>query len=178
MKYLITAFTFLLLAAMSCKKNKDSEKDKLPPVTQTGANTFGCLVNGKVYIPKGYSGTGTPNPHITFDIGLNGLAYFQIVTEQLNKNHDPEGYVIISFGNISGKGNYNFPAFNFSIGWAEVLNNCFTPAFDSTSKKFGGGVITKYDIINRIVSGTFDCKFKTQTCDTVFITNGRFDFKF
>ena len=35
--------------------------DQLPPETQTGANTFGCLVNGKVFIPKD-SGL---NPYLT-----------------------------------------------------------------------------------------------------------------
>ncbi len=27
----------------------------MPSETQTGANTFGCLVNGKVFLPKGIS---------------------------------------------------------------------------------------------------------------------------
>ena len=59
---LLIVFTFLLLIASSCKK--ESNKDKLPPATQTGENTFGCLVNGKVFVPKGYDGTGRPNPYI------------------------------------------------------------------------------------------------------------------
>ena len=40
----------MLLCAASCKKPKPStaltEIEKLPPITQTGANTFGCLVDG------------------------------------------------------------------------------------------------------------------------------------
>lgn len=36
-----------LLTSFSCRKNKDSfenELAKLPAITQTGANTFGCLI--------------------------------------------------------------------------------------------------------------------------------------
>jgi len=36
-----------------CKKDDiDAELAKLPPITQTGANTFGCLVNGKAVLPN------------------------------------------------------------------------------------------------------------------------------
>ncbi|MCW3074373.1 MAG: hypothetical protein JWP69_1442 [Flaviaesturariibacter sp.] len=60
MKYVLIAVASLMLTSVSCKKDKDN--DKLPPITQNGANTFGCLVNGKVWLPKGYSTNGAPNP--------------------------------------------------------------------------------------------------------------------
>lgn len=163
---------------LQCRKNNIALEDQLPPATQTGANTFGCKINDRVYISKGYTGTGKPNPHVIFDLGVNGLPYLQIQTQQLNENHEPEGYLIISFGNIIGTGIYNYPNFNLSTGWAKVLGNCFTSAFDSSIIYSGYGVITRYDLTNRIISGTFNFKFKTLTCDTVFITDGRFDYKF
>ena len=50
----------LLLAALlglsQCKKNDINPVDQLPPATQTGANTFGCLVNRQVWLPKGNNG--------------------------------------------------------------------------------------------------------------------------
>ena len=49
----------MALAFITCCKKTDSldaELAKLPPITQTGANTFGCLVNGKAYIPSGNDG--------------------------------------------------------------------------------------------------------------------------
>ena len=38
----------------ACKKVKEppTELSKLPPATQTGANTFGCLVNGKAWVAQ------------------------------------------------------------------------------------------------------------------------------
>lgn len=178
MQYILTAITFLLLTAMSCKKDKTTDEDQLPPITQTGANTFGCLVNGKVYIPKGYNGTGTPNPKISLEF-FNGNLILSITTNQL-ENGNSLGYVNISISDtVLSPGIYNYPGkMNFSIGWPNVINNCFTPAFDTTVKKWGEALVTKFDNVNKIVSGNFNCKFKTETCDTVFITNGRFDFKF
>ena len=40
----------LLCTACGCTKD-NLPIDKLPPITQTGANTFGCLYNGKVFTP-------------------------------------------------------------------------------------------------------------------------------
>ena len=40
-----------LLGLSQC--TKDDPEAGLPSATQTGANTFGCLVNGQVWTPKG-----------------------------------------------------------------------------------------------------------------------------
>ncbi|MDB2571477.1 hypothetical protein N9X82_03290 [Polaribacter sp.] len=43
-----------LLFLVSCSNNSDYQPfvPSLPPITQTGANTFGAVVDGKVFIPK------------------------------------------------------------------------------------------------------------------------------
>src|SRR6478609_7104865 len=47
------------LTLSCCEKDKPSkpviEVDKLPPATQTGANTIGCLLDGKVFKPGYYN---------------------------------------------------------------------------------------------------------------------------
>ena len=53
---------FLTTFALSCCNKDDNPKpktelEKLPPATQTGANTAGCLVNGVAFLPKGYFST-------------------------------------------------------------------------------------------------------------------------
>lgn len=174
--FLFLVFTFLLIIASSCKK--DANKDKLPPATQTGENTFGCLVNGKVYIPKGYDGTGRPNPHVQYDYDLNGQPFLSIETHQYNNNNSVAG-IDLSFFNVVRTGYYPMPyEFKFSLGSIEILADCGISNLDSSVQRWGGGVITKLDIANSIISGTFDCKFKRPQCDTVYITDGRFDIKF
>ena len=59
-----------LLGLSQCKKNDPNPVDQLPPATQTGANTFGCLVNGQPWLPQGYNDTS--NYSISYDSGLNG----------------------------------------------------------------------------------------------------------
>ncbi len=48
--------TLLLITALfACKKDDDDQTpiEQLPPATQVGANTAGCLVNGVAFLPKG-----------------------------------------------------------------------------------------------------------------------------
>lgn len=68
--------------------------------------------------------------------------------------------------------------FSIDFGWEEVINNCGNASWDSNIYRRGGGYITKLDVTNRIISGTFACVFKNLQCDTVRITEGRFDIKF
>ena len=61
--FLKTVLLFFALTFSNCE-NKDPQ-DQLPPITQIGANTFGAIVDGNVFVPKdktGYSppGGGTP----------------------------------------------------------------------------------------------------------------------
>jgi hypothetical protein len=172
----LTLGAMLLFTASGCRKT--DEGSKLPPFTEIGANTFGCLVNGVAYIPKGFGGTGAPNPKLSIQT-FNGKLILSISSNRF-KNGNSVGYVDISISNsVLMPGTYAYPSkMNFSIGWAEVLGNCFTPAFDTTVKKQGEVFITKFDEASRIVSGRFNCKFKPNNCDTVFVSDGRFDLKF
>ncbi|WP_345073973.1 hypothetical protein [Hymenobacter fastidiosus] len=47
---LVLLFTLGLLSAAACKK--ETEVDALPKATQEGKHTFGCLVDGKAFVPK------------------------------------------------------------------------------------------------------------------------------
>lgn len=172
-----TVLMILFAATLFTGCKKDKGEDQLPPATQIGANTFGCKINGRVFVPKGYDPNRIkPNPHIIYDYGLNGQPYLYI---EVNRFKDYNGQQIISFGNLNNLGYYSLSDnMSFSCLWPNVIGSCGTVAFDTTIQKWGGGYITKLDIANHIISGTFDFKYKTQSCDTVYITDGRFDIKF
>lgn len=169
-------FPVLSIFFLSCRKTNTS--DQLPPSTQIGAGTFGCKINGEVFVPKGSDGTGRPNPHISYDFDLQGQPFLSISSKQFVSGTFA-GYCDIVFRNLNSTGDYYYPVdFENFVTWQSLLGNCYTPAYDTTVKKWGKGIITKLDIPNRIISGTFDCKFKHGQCDTVYITEGRFDIKF
>jgi hypothetical protein len=167
----------ILLTASMCKKKPVDPIDQLPPATQTGANTFGCLVNGKVYIPKGYSGTGTPNPKKIFATGLNGLPYLQIDARQYDQNVQ-NGSFIINIDSLIGTGIYSIYTNKKQIGFGSYLiPSCGILPNDDTQYKSGIIQVTKYDLTIGIISGLFSFKIKPSNCDTLFFTDGRFDFK-
>lgn len=64
MKNLI--FSLLALLFLECRDNSETSSDTLPPATQTGANTFGCRVNGIVFVPNKAIGSTVVEKPITF----------------------------------------------------------------------------------------------------------------
>ncbi|CAN1546117.1 hypothetical protein MCETHM1_01963 [Flavobacteriaceae bacterium] len=65
--FLLTAIALLT----SCDKDGQifAGKDQLPTETQTGANTVGCLVNGKVFLPHQEGISSPVNCYYQFDKG-------------------------------------------------------------------------------------------------------------
>ena len=37
---------------MGCEKNKEHLTTELPPATQKGKNTFGCMIENEIYVPE------------------------------------------------------------------------------------------------------------------------------
>lgn len=146
---------FLLFTGMQCKKTTDTNKQEvLPTETQTGAGTFGCLVNGKVWLPIGKS----------FIPALSTTIQYNILS--IHTNRDDQNLVmgvrdVLDIGEYNLKTNDNLA--EFSIG--------------SVSYKCTEGIIiiTKYDKTNQIISGKFWFKAQSNTGEIVEISEGRFD---
>ena len=164
----------------SCKKDKTQEEEQLPPITQTGANTFGCLINGKVFVPQGFE-QNKPNFSLivdpTFQNGNFGIATY-------NKKQQ----IRFDFGSndMKNTGVFNLEDFNKFVGASIYLDktNCyFGPStqciFQGPCHVKGKLDITRHDLTNRIFSGTFDFTLydPSTSCDTFYITQGRFDKK-
>jgi hypothetical protein len=151
--YLLLAFLFT--TGMQCKKTGDTVKeDVLPAETQTGKGTFGCLVNGEVWLPKGKSMMS----------GLTTTIQFNILSIGTMKSNEGIGLAV---RNIQDVGNYDL---NLDENFAE---------YSVGSKIFkrieGTLTITKYDKNEQIISGTFRFKAKSSTGEIIEITEGRFD---
>ena len=172
---------FFLLTANSCKKHKhdvQSEESKLPPETQTGANTFGCLINGKAFLPKG-SGFGGPvlSCFYIHNTSTEQGYFFGLTASDKSNTSDVYGIGIgtdslqVSIGthSLTNKGKGNF------YGLYSRVNNQGSNQYYTSSKDPGVITITKFDEQKQIVSGTFHFNVVTETNDTLKITEGRFD---
>jgi hypothetical protein len=161
----------------ACKKDKTiNEIDKLPAATQTGANTFGCLVNGTFFINNGYDGNNS-NYRLFVDPNFQNGAFQIRVYSFLNLKYQR---ININSNDINSVGTFNVignsgPIF---IDYNNDNGNCnFNQSANCYLK--GNLTITRYDISNGIFSGTFqfDIKDPNFNCDTIKITEGRFDKK-
>ncbi len=174
--FALTIYTCFCFAA--CEKNKPDTDNPygLPNATQSGKNTLGFLLNGEPWTPKGFNGTG--NLSIDLDFGYNN-GIFNIVGYR-TINSTTEQFTI----GISDSLNlitvpHTFTIFSNSVfGVSYTKNPCDYFSKESTTTAQGTLKITKLDQTNRIISGTFNATLSKNSCETILITDGRFDMKY
>ncbi len=176
MKKLLAICTSLLLLTACNKKVTE-----LPPATQTGANTFGAKVNGELWVPKGFAGIPANDA-----LQVRFLANMNMYINAMDFSKSPtEKEFEIFIQNVTGPGTYQlntsvtYPTTNAS--YAYYVKRTLTPQEEwITSSIYTGSVtITKLDIPNKIVSGTFQFNLVNiyNAAQTLSVTEGRFDIK-
>ncbi len=174
LSFFILLCTIIFFAKCKCNKDVATPNDGLPPVTQTGANTLGFLLNGQPWIPAGSN--GTPNLSWYYDpTYANGN--LSISAYHINSTTDKQ-YFIIGGGAIKSVGVYPI-GYNYTIGvqFSSLIDSCEIRS-DSTTYCSGNLTITKFDTANSIISGTFYATLYNSSShcgDTLKITDGRFD---
>ena len=164
---LIAVMLFLL---MSCEKQ---DMNVLPKETQSGKNTFGCMINNRLYIGGGYYSY----------IGYSPLS--------AGYNRSDKTLIIFAISKIysdKANGSIGLTIANPVEGSSQKISHA-TYIVDSPDcyqyLVLNGGEVylTKFDTINKIVSGRFSFKGKCAgyaddfkvNGDSVQITQGRFD---
>lgn len=172
--------TPLLLAALlglsQCKKADLTPEEQLPPTTQTGANTFGCLVNGQPWTPKGYNGTS--NYSVSYDAGLNG-GVFDLQTYRYPDASKYFQNIYLDVLSDCQVGTYSFDSSKRTgVVFQDGKTNCYWSNTDNaTTYRRGSLTITRLDLQAGIIWGTFAFTLYKSGCDSVRVTNGRFDKK-
>lgn len=174
-KIIIASLILSLFSFAKCHKDKP-DSNGLPAATQEGKNTLGFLLNGQPWTPQGNNGTA--NLSIDMDFGFNqgvfGISSYRRISS--SSEH-------IGFGIKDSLSFIQIPAtlvldknslYQFGIS----TNNCAIDYYDSSVYRNGSLTLNKLDKVNRIVSETFNAILYKNGCDTIKITNGRFDMKF
>ena len=188
---------FLLLAIIlltSC--SKDDSKDpifQLPPETQTGSNTFGCIINGQVFYPRDCS-SSVLNPGQKGVIfwgdpsNPGGLGNYMEVEITNCVTGIPASGMIIHLQGFDQQqiGDYVWQESNFQSSINGLMQNyVYARIYDSATNSYkyygsyqnsGKVTITRYDYNNRITSGNFSGKLRLYNgTDEIDIKSGRFD---
>ncbi|GAB3574085.1 Riean_0653 family protein [Hymenobacter daeguensis] len=186
MNKLLLLVALALLAPGGCKTKDptpDPPKDPLsllPPETETGAGTFGCLINGQAYIAStSISANGdwqsTTKLAIGSTMSLNGAAAGSTITILAALNgalQDNQNFSIISSATP-------FPVFTPGINQFYTHVAAIPCIYDGDYFKSGQIQLLHFDGVRRIASGRFAFKlYGPSGCDALRVTNGRFDVKF
>lgn len=172
-KLFFIALAFCLFASGSCEK--EDEKKQLPPITQNGAGTFGCLVNGEVWVAKSRlfgSPIGASNNQWEDKRWvINGAAENSGISIHVCKDS-------VLKGESTLKGSFEFED-NCSNGMIYLEQNTpQTASFQTSNKDTGKVYISRFDAANQIISGTFYFDVVNSTGEKIEIRDGRFDVKF
>ncbi|MCC3156241.1 hypothetical protein LJ737_03280 [Hymenobacter sp. 15J16-1T3B] len=175
-----------LLLLTQCSKCKDgpqpkNPEDALPPATQEGKNTLGCLINGQPWTPKGHRGS-VPNFYVWYDPSYAGGA-IDIRTYRYPKSGDSRSqYIAFGGGGVAQAGTYligdnGLQAYISDEFKAQGCQDVQSDDPWSTVYCRGQLLITRLDVAAGVVSGTFGFVLAKPGCDTIKVTQGRFDRK-
>lgn len=173
LKYVINTAAILLIMGISDCHEKEpqpkTELEKLPPITQEGKYTFGCLVNGKAMVPDN-----------TLDVSATHQLGSLVVLGRVQNDGISQALVFyIESSNISEKSYSLDDKLRSTVRYVYSDKNIKCDhntdgAFENT----GVLIITKLDPIKLIISGTFSLVITPPGCQKFTITDGRFDLKF
>jgi Family of unknown function (DUF6252) len=169
---------FLLFTFGNCRKNND--EPQLPLETTTGAMTFGCKVNGKVFVPK--DGNGHPGLYVQYvNLGNVPDGGWHLNMPAFDYKSNPnKGVSIETDSLLLAEGmSYEFKTTKGTANAFYLTNTTngvdVYPKLDNES---GSLFIKKHDLSQRILSGTFSFIGTNSSGAKVNVTEGRFDIRY
>lgn len=181
MKYFLLILSLATL--LSCHRSSDedsSSQNQLPEATQTGANTAGCLVNGKIILPRGQKPQSGPilaaqyqylDGGYHFGLSINdisgALKGINIASDNITFEEGKKYTLSQKMNNnlINAYGSYTF----------SELNSPYLIYYYTTQLQTGELKITHLDTTKFIISGTFWFDAVNENGEKVEVREGRFD---
>ncbi len=181
MRAVITFTIFCVVTlVLACKKHEKSPLEQLPPETRDGKGTFGCLMNGKAFVPYGPPVSfGQPNPSPYYHQEEDGGSF----AVQTRRNYSDGTFEMLTIGGspIADTGTYQLngldPDATGVTAFFISVTKCLYRGNKDGNSCTGSLHITRLDKTNKIIAGTFWATLISPTCDTLRFTDGRFDVK-
>jgi hypothetical protein len=164
----ISLILFLLTSCEGCKDDPEPipEIDKLPAATQTGAQTFGCLIDGKAWVVKG--------PFYLFGMYQEGI--LSISADQRTDKIDRGLTMDLSAQNLQPT---TYLLTKLPAGRGVLSDSIEGCSYETSDEVQGTLTITSFDPSHLILSGTFEFEAYSTNCDKIVrVTEGRFDLKY
>ena len=178
----IAIYGVLIIGLMGCKKevvvSNSSYSNVLPPLTHEGKNTFGCKVNGEVWVAQ-----------MPFAVGgamaLEGIYYantnmMHLVANRKLSSEGKSDQVDILLENLVQTGEYQvLTDDNQMRGFTDYKGNHNCSVYRYNDSLLRRVFITKFSASEGIISGTFEMDLINPSCpgDTIRIREGRFDWR-
>ena len=182
----------LFITACGCTKDNGTQEDVLPPITQTGANTFGFVYDGVVFTPTDSNSRG-------FGIDSGPTSGLLVLGYYIDTEHYSNGIEVTRYTNIKnakrvfiylyklstiGVSKYVLNDYSVREGYKKPYNNYMwiyakSPSTGELNMYYSyensGEIIITRESENG-VSGTFSGKLKSADGnEMVEVTEGRFD---
>ncbi len=169
-KLLLACCLFVLTSCNNDDQPQDPV-DALPPITQTGENTFACLINGKPFFSSRDRRVSYTVANGAYTFGVNGSRRDDIGLRTISIQGIDVGPLMEGTYTLKSEVSGNFSAI-YGIDGGITLDT------GTTDENPGLLTITRFDLQEFIVSGTFEFSAKDEEGNTLNFTNGRFDLKF
>ncbi len=141
----------------------------LPEITQEGKNTFGCLMNGVVWVPRVEIFVPWYTLDFQFNTGNGNITCRVLTTTQ-------DDFLQVTFGPTNNKpGTFNVKPSNNTSMYLLSMSKDYVPLLKDSM--FNRVKVNFIDTDYKIVSGEFQFKLynNSNPKDTISVTNGRFD---
>jgi len=181
---LVLVIAAFLMSMSSCKKDPVTPSDPydpntLPPLTHQGKNTFGCLVNGEVWVAYApFTVGGTTSLNGSYHANIGGL---HLTANRKIDSQNESSQIDLVVLDVFETGEYMLHDANEEQkGFLDYLGNHSCAKYyyrDSLQRRI---VITYFSLSKGVMSGTFEMDLVNPSCpgDTVRIREGRFDWRF
>lgn len=159
--------------------NLSCTKEKLPKASEKGADTFGCKIDGQLFVPAKTVTYPPIAPLIAYFNEADGSFELSVSEDRDQSANNLQRYLHLDIKNLSIGSNKLNEMNTAEVSTAELDKN---ESFTTTETVSGTLNITRLDKNANIISGTFSFQATMRPTNIpgkiITVTDGRFDIKY